>query len=245
MEKNLSEKTVLVTGASGGIGKAIAFALAKVGCRLVLCCNKNREALSEFETPGSRVFVYQGDLSLEENVADLFAQLEKQNMLPDCVVNNAGISKIGLMQDLSASDWDEIFAVNVKSYFLVSKYALSHMIHEQDGAIVNISSMWGEVGASCEVAYSSSKGAVISFTKALAKEVGPSNIRVNCITPGVIDTPMNAHLSEEDIKALEEETPLGKIGKPEDVANAVLFLLSDKASFITGQVLGVNGGFVI
>lgn len=241
METNLSGKTVLITGASGGIGKAIASSLAKEGCRPVLCCNKNPEALAD----SGAAYVFQGDLSLHSEVTRLFEELTARNLLPELLVNNAGISKVGLFTDMSADELDEIFSVNVKAAMLVSKAALKTMIHNRSGAIVNISSMWGEVGASCEVAYSATKGALIAFTKALAKEVGLSGIRVNCVTPGVINTPMNRHLSEEDLSALCDETPLGRIGSPDDVAEAVKFLLSDKASFITGQILGVNGGFVI
>ena len=238
MENSFRNKTVLITGASGGIGKAIAKTLSDAGCRLVLCCNENKIESAD-------ALIFQGDLSDEAVVADLFGKMKDNNCMPDAVVNNAGISLTGLFTLQEEKDWNRLFDVNVKATFLVSKYAAKEMIKNHSGAIVNISSMWGEVGASCEVAYSATKGAIIAFTKALAKELGPSGIRVNCVSPGVIDTEMNAHLSEEDMKELADETPLGRIGSPEDVASAVKFLLSDDASFITGQVLGVNGGFVI
>ncbi|MDC0700747.1 SDR family oxidoreductase, partial [Blautia wexlerae] len=163
----------------------------------------------------------------------------------DVLVNNAGIAQQKLFTDLTDTDWDRIFAVDVKGVFLCCQAALPHMIHEKRGAIVNISSMWGQVGASCEVHYSAAKAAVIGLTKALAKELGPSQIRVNCIAPGVIATEMNDLLGAETLEALREETPLEAIGTAEQVADAVRFLASDQASFITGQVLGVNGGMVI
>ena len=152
---------------------------------------------------------------------------------------------IGLFTDMTDAEWDALFAVNVRSVFSVTKAVLPGMISRQAGAIVNVSSMWGEVGASCEVAYSATKAAIIGMTKALAKEVGPSGVRVNVVTPGVIDTDMNAQLTEDDRAALAEETPLGRIGSPEEVARTILFLCGEDAAFITGQVLGVSGGLVI
>ena len=161
------------------------------------------------------------------------------------LVNNAGIAQQKLFTDLTLQDWERLFAVDVTGVFLCCRRALPGMIRRQQGVILNISSMWGQVGASCEVHYSAAKAAVIGLTKALAKEEGPSRIRVNCIAPGVIATEMNAHLTPEDMEDLREETPLLRIGTPADVARAAVFLASDQASFITGQVLGVNGGMVV
>ena len=163
----------------------------------------------------------------------------------DALVNNAGVAHIGLFTDMTEEQWDALFAVNVKGAFNVTQAVLPSMISQGSGAIVNVSSMWGEVGASCEVAYSAAKAALIGMTKALAKEVGPSGVRVNCVSPGVIDTDMNAELTEADLAALAEETPLGRIGRAEEVANATLYLCGEGASFITGQTLGVSGGLVV
>ena len=160
----------------------------------------------------------------------------------DILVNNAAISRFGLITDLSEAEWDEMMAVNLKSVFLLSRAFLPDMIRRQSGRIINVSSIFGAVGGSCEVAYSAAKAGVIGFTKALAKEVGPSGIQVNCIAPGVIDTAMNARLSAEDLAALRDETPLGRLGTPEDVANLALFLAADK--FITGEVLHIGGGYL-
>ena len=162
----------------------------------------------------------------------------------DVLINNAAISSFSLFSDLTLSDWREAFSVNVDGAFVYTKAVLPSMIHEKSGRIINISSMWGEVGSSCEVHYSATKAALIGMTKALAKEVGPSGITVNCIAPGVIATEMNSSFSAEDIKALEDETPLMRIGLPSEVASVALFLAGDGASFITGAVLDVNGGFI-
>ena len=161
----------------------------------------------------------------------------------DVLVNNAGIAQQKLFTDITEDDWRRMFAVDVDGVFRCCQCALPHMIHEKSGCIINIASIWGEIGASCEVHYSAAKAAVIGLTKALAKELGPSHIRVNCVSPGVIDTEMNAMFDEETMRDLCESTPLGRIGSPEDIAAAVSFLASDAASFITGQTLSVNGLF--
>lgn len=240
---------ILITGASGGIGAAIAQMLAADGHNLILCYHQKeaaaRETMARCNEKGSRCILKQADVSNEIQVKDLLEVAQTQFGPVDIVVNNAGISRWGLLQDMTAEEWDRLFAVNVRSCFLTSKYALPAMVRAGFGRIINISSMWGQVGASCEVAYSAAKGAIISMTKALAKEVGPSGITVNCIAPGIIDTPMNAAFTPEVIASLKEETPLGRIGTPEDVASMVKYLVSPEASFITGQVIGVNGGFVI
>ena len=163
----------------------------------------------------------------------------------DLLVNNAGIAQQKLFTDVTEEEWDRIFAVNVKGLYTCCRAVVPHMVRRHAGSIINVSSIWGEVGASCEVPYSASKAAVIGFTKALAKELGPSGIRVNCVSPGVIATEMNAALDPETLDALREETPLGTIGTPEDAARAILWLAGEDSAFVTGQVLGVNGGFVI
>ena len=163
----------------------------------------------------------------------------------DVLVNNAGIAHIGLITDMTEAQWDRLFAVNLKGAFALTQAVLPGMISRRQGAIINIASMWGEVGASCEAAYSASKAALIGFTKALSKEVGPSGVRVNCVSPGVIATDMNAELDADALGALREETPLQRIGTAEDVAKTVLFLSGEGAAFITGQVVGVSGGLVV
>ena len=175
----------------------------------------------------------------------MLAQTERQFGPVEVLVNNAGIAQQALFTDVSEAEWDRMFAVNVKGMFHCTQGVLGNMISQKRGKIVNISSMWGQIGASCEVSYSAAKAAVIGLTKALAKEMGPSGIQVNCVAPGVIDTEMNAALDASTRAMLAEETPLGVLGTAEDVARAIVFLASPQADFITGQVLGVNGGFVI
>ena len=175
----------------------------------------------------------------------MFAQVKSAFGSVEVLVNNAGIAQQKLFTDITEQDWNKMFDVDVKGVFHCCQCALPDMIHGKAGKIINISSMWGQVGASCEVHYSAAKAAVIGLTQALAKEVGPSHIQVNCIAPGVIDTEMNGHLDARTIDELKDETPLGVIGTTKDIANAVLFLASEKADFITGQVLGVNGGMII
>ena len=175
----------------------------------------------------------------------MFAEIESQLGGVDILVNNAAVARQSLFTDISPEEWRNTFAVNVDGMFHCSQLALPHMLRLHKGCIVNLSSMWGQVGASCEVLYSATKAAVIGLTKALAQEVGPGGVRVNCVAPGVIDTEMNAHLSAEDMDTLKNNTPLMRLGTPEDIANAICFLASDSASFITGQVLSPNGGYVI
>jgi 3-oxoacyl-[acyl-carrier protein] reductase len=184
------------------------------------------------------------DISKGDEISKLIEASEAIGGI-DTLVLNAGVASYGLFQDVSEQEYDRVMDTNVKGAFLVAKAFVPKMVSKKSGSIVTLSSMWGEVGGSCETVYSMSKAALIGMTKALAKELGPSGIRVNCIAPGVIDTEMNAALQEEDRRALIEETPLMRLGTPADVAAAALFLAGEGASFITGQVLGVNGGFVI
>ena len=245
----MSENIALVTGASGGIGQAIARRLAKDGFALCLHYHKNEHAAralaDEITAQGGRAVALSADLSDEAQAQALVAQCEKALGDVDVLVNNAGISKQGLLTDLSAADWQKMFGVHVDGAFYLSRAVLPAMIRKKAGRIIQISSMWGISGGSCEVAYSAAKAALIGFTKALAKEVGPSGITVNCVAPGVIDTPMNAHLSEDDLAALADETPLCRIGTPAEVANAVAFFAGDQSTFITGQVLAVDGGITV
>jgi len=243
------QKTVVVTGASRGIGAAIAARFARSGWHTVLNYHRSRERAlqleAELRAEGCSVLAVPGDVSVEADADRLIDTAAEHFGRLDCLVNNAGVALDALLTDTALEDWDRLFAVNATGTFLCSRAALRHMVRRKSGSIVNISSMWGQVGASCEAAYSASKAAVIGLTRALAKEVGPSDVRVNCIAPGVIDTEMNGALTAEDLESLRQETPLLRIGTPGDIAETALFLAEDKSSFLTGQVLGVNGGFVI
>ena len=243
------EKTAVVTGASRGIGRAAALALAAAGCRVAVCWHTRqedaRQVCREIAGQGGTAAPFELEVQSEASVAALFQNVRTSLGEPDILVNNAGIAEQKLFTDVTAAEWDEMMAVHVRGAFLCCKAALPHMIRQKWGRIINISSMWGQVGGSCEVAYSAAKAAVIGLTRALAKELGPSGITVNCVSPGVISTEMNAHLDQEALAALAEETPLGAIGTPEDVAEAIWYLSSDAARFVTGQVLAPNGGLVI
>ena len=231
-------KHVLITGGSRGIGAACVRAFRQRGCEVSFFYLQRHDAAQALaQKTGSRAICC--------DVADGAAVASAVTDLPavDILINNAGISRVGLLQQLSSEDWDRLFAVNVKGVYHTVRAVLPAMLAKQAGVILNVSSMWGQVGASCEVAYSATKGAVLAMTKALAKELAPSGIRVNAVCPGVIDTEMNAQLSPADRAALAEETPLGRLGTPKDVADALVYLA--QADFVTGQVLGVNGGFVI
>ena len=241
--------TAFISGASRGIGRAAALKLASLGYDLTLNYHTNYEAAQnvqhEAQKYGVKVLLLAGDIADENNVREMFRKIGETFGGADVVVNNASFAEQLMFQDITYEKWRRMFAVTVDGAFFTVQNALPHMLHEKRGRIINISSMWGEVGASCEVHYSAAKGALIAMTKALAKELGPSGITVNCITPGVIDTEMNAHLSAEDLAELCEETPLGRLGSPDDIAETVAFLASAEAGFITGQIIGVNGGFVI
>lgn len=237
-------KYALITGASGGIGKACAEVLASCGYTVGIHANKNIERAKEIaENLGGDFF--QADLSVPENAKKLADEALRKHPKIDLLVNSAGISKTGLFTDFNSDDCIEIFNVNVISMMNLTRYILPSMIRRKYGKIINITSMWGETGASCEVDYSAAKGAVIAFTKALAKETAPSGITVNAVSPGVIQTDMLSCYSEEDLSALAKETPIGRIGTPFDIAAAVKFLASYEADFITGEILRVNGGFLI
>ncbi len=237
-------KVVLVTGGSRGIGAAVCRKFAAEGYTVAINYEKSEEkAKALADEIGGRAF--RADVSDYAEVSKMFSEIEAQLGGVNVLVNNAAVSVVGLFQDMTDGEWERLFGVNVKGVFNCAKRAVGNMLGEQAGSIVNLSSMWGVTGGSCEAHYSAAKAAVIGYTKALAKELGPSGIRVNCVAPGTVATEMNAHLSKEDLDALAEETPLGRIGTPEEIAEAVFFLASEKASFITGEVLNVNGGFVI
>lgn len=242
-------KTVLITGASRGIGRATAELFAKQGYNVAINYFNSEKAANELaeslRQSGAHAVAVKADVSDMQKVKCMISETEERFGEIDVLVNNAGIAQQKLFTELTADDWKRMFDVDVTGVFNCCRLTLPEMIKRHSGKIINISSMWGVCGASCEVSYSAAKAAVIGLTKALAKEVGPSNIQVNCIAPGVIDTEMNAAFNEDDRKALCEETPLGRFGTPDEIARSVLFLASENADFITGQVLGVNGGFVI
>ena len=238
------KKVVLVTGGSRGIGKAICEKFAAEGYSVAVNFEKSEEkAKALAEKIGGKA--YCADVSDYFAVCKMFDEIEKEMGEVSVLINNAAISAFGLFQDCSDEEWERIFGVNVKGVFNCSKRAVGNMLKNQNGSIVNISSIWGVTGASCECHYSAAKAAVIGYTKAMAKELGPSGIRVNCVAPGAVDTEMNARFSKEDMEAVAEESALGYIGKPEEIAEAVFFAASEKASYMTGAVINVNGGSVI
>ena len=242
-------KTAVITGSSRGIGAAIAIKLANKGYNIVINYNNSRSdamgVLEKVRKTGVMAIALKGDVSnYEESKYVVEKALEEFNHI-DVLVNNAGVSMHKLFTDMTPDECSRILAINLGSVFNFSRLVLPNMIKNHNGKIINISSIWGITGAALESVYSASKAAVIGFTKALAKEVGPSGINVNCIAPGVIDTDMNKNLSGEDIKKLIDNTPLERLGTAEDIANTVAFLCSEEAGFITGQVISPNGGFII
>ena len=245
----MNKKTVLITGASRGIGKAIAKLFAENNYNVVINYNKSEDEAKELQNyltnKGYSVRIFKADVSNINEVNSLVNYTIGQFEKIDVLINNAGISKTNLFTDISYEEWNEIMNVNLNGVFYTTKKALQYMLPEMSGKIINISSIWGMVGGSFEVHYSASKAAIIGMTKALAKELGPSNINVNCIAPGVIKTDMLNNVSEETLDALKEETPLMKLGSPEDIAKCALFLASEGGDFLTGQVISPNGGFVI
>lgn len=235
------EKIALITGGTRGIGRATAIELIKRGYITAISYSKSEEE-AKYLSEEYNIIPFQADFREKDAPYKLIEEVTKKLGQIDLLVNNAGISIINIFQCLTDEEIRDIYNVNLFGTIETTRAVISQMISRHSGCIVNVSSIWGEVGASCEVDYSVTKGAVIAFTKALAKEVGPSGIRVNCVSPGVIDTDMNSHLSEEDMKELAEETPLCRIGRAEEVAKTICYLASDDASFITGQVISVNGG---
>lgn len=243
------KKTVIITGASRGIGKATALAFAEDDYNVIINYLNSEEKALELQKiitdNGGSAEAVKADVSCRSDVEKMISFAVQKYGEVNVLVNNAGIAEQALFTDITEQMWDRIFNVNVKGTFNCIQAVLPGMINRKSGKIINISSIWGITGSSCEVHYSASKSAVIGMTKALAKEVGLSGITVNCIAPGVIDTDMNSMLDSDTINALKEETPLNRIGTADDIAQTALFIASDKANFITGQVLSVNGGFLI
>jgi 3-oxoacyl-[acyl-carrier protein] reductase len=248
MDINLAGKVAVVTGASKGIGAGIALELARLGANVVINYRSDiegaAEVLAAVRDAGGIGSIFCADVSSYAEAEGLMAHAAETYGRLDILVNNAGISRTGLFIDMSETDFDELMGVNLKGVYNCSRTALEFMLPQKSGSIVNISSIWGEAGASCEVLYSAAKGGVNSFTKALAKELAPSGIRVNAVSPGVIDTRMNSFLSEDEKEVLQCEIPMGYFGKCSQVANVVAFLCTDSANYVTGQVIKVDGGFI-
>jgi 3-oxoacyl-[acyl-carrier protein] reductase len=237
-------KTVLITGGSRGIGAAMVERFTSEGYRVAFTYSKSEDCAAELSRRTGALAVY-ADNRVESEVLSAVKTVEESLGGVDILINNAAISSFSLFTDLTLEEWRDIFSVNVDGAFLYTRAVLPSMVNKKQGRIINISSMWGITGSSCEVHYSATKAALIGMTKALAKEVGPSGITVNCIAPGVIRTEMNKSLSEEVMSELTEDTPLMRIGEGSDIASAALFLSGEGASFITGEVINVNGGYLI
>ena len=233
-------KKILITGGTRGIGRALVTLFLGKGYEVTFVYRTSVEKLERLGALGVRC-----DLSDQAQLADLCRRIEGGEIAADILINNAGAASFGLLQDLTDEQWTRLRGVNLDAPLMLCRAVIPGMVSEKWGRIVNISSMWGQVGASCEAAYSAAKAGVIGLSKALAKELGPSGITVNCVCPGVIDTDMNAVLGEQTLRQLAEDTPLERLGTPAEVAKLCLFLCSEEASFITGQVIGVNGGYVI
>ncbi len=244
IRRTLSLKTVLITGASRGIGAAIAKTFAKNGYHTIITASKSETELmtvkaeieSTYHTACTALLCDMGNF---EEVTKLFSQIPA----PDVLINNAGISYFGLLSDMTPGEWHQLMHSNLDSCFYTCKLAIPHMVQKQSGRILNISSVWGQCGASLEVAYSAAKGGMNTFTKALAKELAPSNIQVNAIAPGIIDTQMNKHISDEDLGALTEEIPADRLGTPEEVA-ALAWQIVNAPTYMTGQIITIDGGWI-
>lgn len=241
------KKTVLITGASRGIGRAIAERFAQEGYPLVINCRNSAAELSKFQKHLEQLYhipvlASVGNIGEYEYVSRLFSQIAEQCSGVDILINNAGISHIGLLTDMSPEEWQNLISINLSSAFYTSRLAIPHMLSQKAGKIINISSVWGNTGSSCEVAYSASKGGLNAFTKALAKELAPSNIQVNAIACGCIDTAMNACFSANERRALEDEIPSGRFGTPLEVAN-LAFMLATDHNYLTGQIITLDGGW--
>ena len=240
-------KTVIVTGGSRGIGAAIVKELAKEKYNVVLNYNHSEEAAKqiqkELEEQNIKIEIFKADVSKREEVKELVKFTLDRYKNIDVLINNAGIDQIKPFMDITDEEWNNIMQVNLNSVFYCSQEVLENMIHNKNGCIINISSIWGRIGASCEAHYSASKAAIDGLTKALAKEMGPSNIRVNSIAPGIIETEMNKDLSEEELQEIINQIPLGRIAKPEEIAKSIKWLIED--NYVTGQVISIDGGWNI
>ncbi|MGG1551204.1 elongation factor P 5-aminopentanone reductase [Paenibacillus ferrarius] len=246
--KPFHEQTVLITGASRGIGAAIAQRFAAEGMQIVIHYRESHEAANEVARAcmkkGAKVLTVSADMQSRDQILKMRDKLEQMGMVPDIVVNNAGISHYGLLTDISEEDWDYVMNVNLKGVFLCSQAFVPAMISQKFGRIINVSSIWGISGASCEVAYSTAKGGLNAFTKALAKELAPSGVTVNAVAPGAVATDMMAGFHVDEKVAIENEIPVGRFGMPEEVASLVYFLALPESGYITGQIISPNGGWL-
>jgi 3-oxoacyl-[acyl-carrier protein] reductase len=247
-QKPFTEQTVLVTGASRGIGAAIAERFASVGMNVVIHYLNSHEAANEVARScmkhGAKVLTVSADISSKDQLMKMKEKLEIKGLYPDIVVNNAGISQYGLLSDLAEEDWDRMIGVNLKGTFLCTQLFMEHMVQQKYGRIINVSSIWGISGASCEVVYSTAKGGINAFTKALAKELAPSAVTVNAVAPGAVDTLMISGFNAEEKAAMENEIPAGRFGMPNEIASLVYFLALPESGYITGQIISPNGGMV-
>ena len=235
------EKVILITGGSRGIGREIAINLVKKGYKVIANYNKSEE--KALELIKKDIEIYKADVSKRNEVKKMIQDIIKKYKKIDVLVNNAGISSNNLFTDVSDEEWNNMININLYSAFCVTQEVLPYMINQKNGCIINISSIWGTIGASCETIYSITKAGIDGMTKSLAKELGPSNIRVNSIAPGIIDTDMNKNLSQEEIENIREEIPLERIGKKIDIARCVNWLIEDE--YTTGQIISINGGWSI
>ncbi|NOU93364.1 SDR family oxidoreductase [Paenibacillus sp. LMG 31456] len=246
--KPFTEQTVLIMGGSRGIGAAIAERFSTVGMNVVIHYLQSHEAANETARNcmkhGAKVLTATADLRSKEQLLRLQEKLNHHDMVPDILVNNAGISQYGLLSDVTEEQWDDMMSVNLKGTFLTTQQFMEPMIRQKYGRIINVSSIWGISGASCEVAYSTAKGGVNAFTKALAKELAPSNVTVNAVAPGAVDTRMMASFDTSEKAAIENEIPAGRFGQPDEIASLVYFLALPESGYITGQIISPNGGWL-
>ncbi|WP_405030828.1 elongation factor P 5-aminopentanone reductase [Paenibacillus hexagrammi] len=248
MTKPFTEQTVLITGASRGIGAAIAERFASVGLNVVIHYKESHEAANEVARScmrhGAKVLTVSADLRSKDQILKMKEKLEQRDMVPDIVVNNAGVAHYGLLTEITESDWDHIMDVNLKGAFLCTQAFMATMIQNKYGRIINVSSIWGISGASCEVVYSTAKGGMNAFTKALAKELAPSGITVNAVAPGAVDTVMMSGFEDDEKAAIKNEIPAGRFAMPDEIASLVYFLALPESGYITGQIISPNGGWL-
>lgn len=247
MIKSFADTTVLVTGASRGIGAAIAQRFASVGMKVVIHYLNSHESANETAraclNDGAQVLTVTADVRSREQLLRMKEKMEKHGMVPDIVVNNAGVAHYGMLQDVSEQEWERVMDVNLKGMFLCTQLFMDSMVRQKYGRIINVSSVWGLSGASCEVVYSTAKGGVNAFTKALAKELAPSGVTVNAVAPGVVETSMNANLNSAEKEALQNDIPAGRFAHPDEIASLVYFIALPESGYITGQIISPNGGW--
>jgi 3-oxoacyl-[acyl-carrier protein] reductase len=246
--KSFSETTVLVTGGNRGIGAAAAKRFAAAGMNVIIHYHQSHEAANEVARAclkhKVKVMTISADLRSRDQIIRMKEKLDSLDLRPDILVNNAGVAHYGMLSDVTEEEWDDVMDINLKGMFLCTQAFMPHMISQRYGRIINVSSIWGISGASCEVVYSTTKGGVNAFTKALAKELAPSEVTVNAVAPGAVDTSMLHHLTEEERRKLVEDIPAGRLAQPEEIASLVYFVALPESSYITGQIISPNGGFL-